>query len=188
MRPAAAAPILGSAFFWCVAGGWALEAAGAPPRPHGDLDVAVLARDLGAVREALSGYELWEARDGVLTPLAARPRAHQLWIRRPGGPWLLDLMLEPSDGDDWVYRRDPRVRRPLASATFSTGGVRYLRPEIALLFAAKAPRPKDVAALGALVPRLGADARSWLAAALATAHPDAEITGVSHLPSNTCSG
>ena len=69
-------------------------------------------------------------------------------------------MLEESDGDDWVYRRDPRVSRPLASL----GGDQVLVPEVQLLYKSHDPRPKDVADRALVLPLLGAEARAWLAA------------------------
>jgi len=43
-----------------------------------------------------------------------------------------------------------------------SSGIRYLAPEIQLLYKAKAYRPKDQADFERIVPRLDATARSWL--------------------------
>lgn len=43
-------------FPWWVAGGWAAEASGAPPREHADIDVVVLLDDLAAIRSWLSNF------------------------------------------------------------------------------------------------------------------------------------
>jgi hypothetical protein len=51
------------------------------------------------------------------------------------------------------------------------GLVRYLAPEIQLLYKAKAPRPKDEQVFARVAPRLARDARRWLREALATAYP-----------------
>jgi len=53
---------------------------------------------------------------------------------------------------------------PWPRAQQTVGGVRYLRPEIALLYKARLDRPKDRADLAAAA--LDADARAWLAANL----------------------
>jgi len=78
-------------------------------------------------------------------------------------PWRLDLQLDPSD-QEWAFKRDPAIRVPWPRATQTIDGVRYLRPEIALLYKARHSRPKDRADLAAAA--IDADARAWLAANL----------------------
>ena len=53
---------------WVVAGGRAARS-GAPPRHHGDTDVAIRAADFEAIRAVLGGWHLWEVDDGALKPL-----------------------------------------------------------------------------------------------------------------------
>src|SRR5438067_1346887 len=70
---------------WWIAGGYALELGGAAPRPHDDIDVAVLFDDLPVLRERLSAFHLWEAHDGLRPLLPGeelRPEREQLWLRR----------------------------------------------------------------------------------------------------------
>src|SRR3569833_842376 len=106
---------------WWVAGGCAIDlAAGGVSRGHDDLDVCILRRDQPALAAALRGWDIQVALDGVLTPwtpgdwLDGRPR-HQFWARPdPQSPWMLEVLLEESDGDAWVYRRNRRVSLPLA--------------------------------------------------------------------------
>ena len=53
-------------------------------------------------------------------------------------------MREPADGDTWICRRDERIRMPYDQVIERTAdGIPYGRPEIVLLFKAKAARPKD---------------------------------------------
>ena len=49
--------------------------------------------------------------------------------------------------------------------------VGFVRPEVALLFKAKAPRFKDQRDFDRVLPRLDRAARSWLASGLAQAYP-----------------
>jgi hypothetical protein len=82
---------------------------------------------------------------------------------KPGaaGPGArLDIQLDPSD-QEWVFKRDSTIRLPRPRAQQTDGGVRYLRPQIALLYKARLDRPKDRADLAAAA--LDADARAWLA-------------------------
>jgi hypothetical protein len=167
LEPAQVAELLSAApVRWWIAGGWAARA-GAVPRRHEDVDVVVRRSDLDELRGALAGWHLWENRNGALRPLLPGfPLAggcEQLWVRRNAQqPWQLDLLLDDSQ-DDWVFKRDPRIRRPWPQAVHTVGGVPYLRPEIALLYKARLDRPKDRADLAAA--RLDPAARQWLATA-----------------------
>jgi hypothetical protein len=130
----------------------------------------VRAADVDALREALAGWHLWEANSGALRPLLADDRltegCEQFWLRRDATqPWRLDLPLDlASDDDNWVYKRDARIRLPWSRATHVVDGIRYLRPEVALLHKAKADRPKDLADLAAAC--LDPAGRDWLAGTL----------------------
>jgi len=127
---------------WWIAGGWALDlAAGRQTRPHGDVDVALLRPEHERLRTALASWDLRIAYRGVLTPWAGGPvgpHENAVWGRRhPGEPWLLDFKLELVEGDEWVYRRDSGVRRPLgAIGRVTEDGIPYLDPEIVSLYAA----------------------------------------------------
>jgi hypothetical protein len=88
------------------------------------------------------------------------------------GAWRLDIMSEPSNGDTWIFRRDERIRLPYDQVIERTAdGTPYGRPEIILLFKANCVRPKDEADFAAVLPRLEAMERAWLADALELVHP-----------------
>lgn len=155
---------------WWIAGGYAIElAAGRPLREHGDIDVLLLRRDQLAAQLVLAGWEWWAADPpGSLRPWLPGeilpPGVHDIWCRQSAAdPWRLQLMLDESDGDDWVSRRDPRVRRGLAEITRRTAdGIPYLAPEVQLFYKAEAPREKDLADFDAALPLLSAEQRAWL--------------------------
>ena len=55
-------------------------------------------------------------------------------------------MIAETIDDQWLFRRDARLCRPLSTIGRQTeDGLPYLAPEIQLLYKAKAPRPKDEA-------------------------------------------
>jgi hypothetical protein len=166
--PQVAALLAGSGVRWWIAGGWAARI-GAEHRQHDDTDTAVRIDDLAALREHLQGWHLWEAHAGSLRPLLAgddlTEGRQQLWIRRDSQhPWRLDILLDRSGDDEWVFKRDASVRLPWAKALQTVDGIRYLKPEVALLHKAHLDRPKDRADLAAA--RLDPQARAWLAATL----------------------
>ena len=147
---------------WYVAAGWAIDLfLGQETREHEDLEIAVPRAGFADVTAALSEFELHAVND------------HQNWVRDPAADaWRLDVFAEPSDGDTWVCRRDERIRLPYDRVIErTTGGIPYGRPEIILLFKAKHARPKDESDLAAVLPRLDASRRAWLADALELVHP-----------------
>jgi uncharacterized protein (DUF952 family) len=173
---------------WWVAGGWALDLAlGCRTRPHADLEVSVLAADQQALFEHLRGWDLRLADPGHALPpwdgSRIEPPLHQVWARRGPGrpstvdefaadPTMLGFLLEQGGKGRWAFRRHPAITRPLHQVGAATaGGVPFVRPEIALLFKAKAPRFKDQRDFDRVLPHLDRAARSWLASALEAAHP-----------------
>jgi hypothetical protein len=167
---------------WCVAAGWAIDLfLGEERRGHEDVEIAVPRDRFGEIAEALAGFELFVAgRDGeqgVVWPLAEAGGAldtfHQTWVRDPvTGSWRLDVFRDPSDGDTWICRRDERIRMPYSELIEHTPeGIPYSRPEVVVLFKAKHARPKDDGDLAAVLPRLDASRRRWLADALDLVHP-----------------
>jgi hypothetical protein len=166
---------------WWVAGGLALDLfIGRTTRRHRDLDVGVLRRDLAEVLRALSSWEVFAAKDGVLTPLRTEqippPGINALWCRpSPTAPWTLELMLDDSREDIWLFRRAPEIGRPLSEVVRVTPvGIPYLAPEIQLLYKAKRPRERDVVDFNRTLPRMDVDSREWLLKALLVVHPQHE--------------
>jgi hypothetical protein len=166
---------------WWIAGGWAVDLfAGDQSRLHEDLDIGVLRRDVPAVRAALSSWEFFQATAGVLTrlPAGGAPPSdvHSLWCRPTGTDlWTLELMLDESEGDMWLFRRQPEVRRALSTVfRWNSEGIPYLAPEIQLLYKAQRPRERDQADFNRIACRLDDAARIWLLDALVRIHPKHE--------------
>ena len=188
---------------WAVASGWALDLhTGAPSRYHDDVDVEVASDRQSLVQRHLleSGWRLDQVVDGgkyVPWPIgeSLAPGTHQAHARRgtePSGEFL-DLLLAPRGDETWRFRRDERVTLPLARAILTTKlpsgrSVKYLAPEVVLLFKSRSsqagseggPRAKDAADFARVAPSLGAEAREWLVGALRTVHGEhpwlAELT------------
>jgi hypothetical protein len=114
-------------------------------------------------------------RDGTLVPAdpASLAAEFQTWALDPlTRMWRVDVFREPHDGDTWICRRDPRIRRPYPEVVLRTpDGIPFVAPEVVLLFKAKATREKDERDFAAVLPELPADRRSRLDAALALVHP-----------------
>lgn len=162
---------------WAVIAGWSLDLfRGRQTREHDDLEIAVPERDFPAIREALAELELFAILDGQAAPVdeASLAESHQTWVReKDSGLWRLDVIREPWEGDTWVCRRDPTIRRPRSEVIAHTpDGIPYQQPEIALLFKAKHTREKDQTDFDGVLPLLAPEQRRWLAEALGVVHPD----------------
>lgn len=164
---------------WAVAGGWAIDLAlGRPTRAHADVDVAVFRDEQAALPTALPGWSFEVAIRGELVSWHSGERlalpVHEVHAHPPAGAAgpRIEFLLNERDGADWVYRRDPGVRLPLARALRQgPAGLPVLAPEIVLLYKSKAPRPGDEHDFREARPLLDAEARTWLRAALLRAGP-----------------
>lgn len=175
-------------FRWWLAGGHALEThlsrRGDEPqnwRQHDDTDIGISRHDAPALRHLLARWDVHTASDGVLTPWSGEPLnpagsdqgVTNLWCRPdPSAAWALDVLLGEGNDVEWVYRRDPSIRRPWAETVLrSPDGVPYLAPEIQLLFKSRTIRPKDQVDAIHVIPRLDPERRAWLIAHLSENHP-----------------
>jgi Aminoglycoside-2''-adenylyltransferase len=169
---------------WWIAGGWALDLfLGVQTRDHEDIDVQILRRDQQEVRTVFREWDVQGAHPGELPsewPFREwepggllSPSVHDVWCRpNKTDPWAIQLMVVDATDDQWLFRRDARIHRPLATVGRRTNdGIPYLAPEIQLLYKAKAPRPKDEADLARTLPSLDGESRQWLAQSLALVHP-----------------
>ncbi len=167
-----------ASFRWWVAGGHALELhVGESWRTHADIDVGIVRMDADALRDHLAGWDIQIAAAGELSAwtggvLTAAKSQNNLWCRREaGGPWELDLLVGEGTADEWIYKRDPELRRSWSDVILgSEDGVPYLAPEVQLLFKSKGQRPKDDVDAQLVIPRLSEDRRAWLMAHLPDGH------------------
>lgn len=119
----------GAQLRWWIAGGWAIDLhLGRVTRRHGDIDVGVLRRDQQRLHDHLAGWDLQVAAGGTLRPWGPgeqlEPGDNDIWCRpTTDSPWGLQIVLTDSNGDEWVYRRDPRIRWPLSELTRPAWGV-----------------------------------------------------------------
>lgn len=177
----AAAQLAGFTGQWWVVGGWAIEAFTGRSRPHEDIDIVVLRRDLAELRSHLDRrFHLWANEGGTfrfLDPADADEQcpsgSFQVWLREDAcSPWLADFLVGPGEPGTWVNRRMPSMVLAVEEATWvAPDGVRYQNPEGVLLFKAAHARAKDERDFEEALPLLSRGRRRWLRAALVQAHP-----------------
>ena len=165
---------------WWFAGGYAIEfAVGRAYREHEDIDIMVLRQDQALIQEVLPSWEWWAAdppgtlrpwRPGEVLPAGV----HDIWCRPgPEEPWRIQFMLDESEGEEWVSRREPVVRRPLGEyGRLTVDGLPYVAPEIQLFYKSKGLRPKDEQDFEQVLPILTQGERDWLMAVLALSSQD----------------
>lgn len=140
----------GADFFWCLAGGLAIErVVGESYRSHDDSDIVVLRPQLAAVQRYFDGWFLAAADPpGLLRrwdPGERLPwRVHDVWAHRADAKaWELQLMIQEADGDCWYYRRDDRVNGRIDDLATLVDGVPCLRMDLQLLYKSRGIRAKD---------------------------------------------
>jgi hypothetical protein len=123
-------------------------------------DQAVVHRKLTVHRDLLcidplgSGWRIWRGEQ------ISRP-SFQTKARR--GSDEFDLFLEDVEHDEWVFRREPSVRRPIAEIVEpALGSLPVLRPEIQLLYMAGHDEPKNQQDFAHALPHLSTQGRVWL--------------------------
>ena len=164
---------------WWLVGGWAIEAFTGEPREHEDVDLSILACDIAAFRAHVGDrWHLWSNHGGTLRPLDDRfPEVlavdSQIWVREHAlAPWVIDLPITPDRDGLWTNKRWADHVAPVEDVTWvADTGVRYLDPEIALLYKARLHRPKDDRDLAVTWPLLDGDRRAWLLDALRAVEP-----------------
>jgi hypothetical protein len=163
---------------WYLAAGWAIDLfVERERREHEDIEVAVPAGRFEELVPALAELDLYAVGDGEVTRVAEAPQrladTHQTWgLDRAANVWRLDVFREPSADGRWVCRRDDRIRLRYAELIERTaGGIPFARPEVVLLFKAKAARPKDEQDLRDVLPLLDGRRRALLRGWLELVHP-----------------
>ena len=100
---------------------------------------------------------------------------YDIWCRSDeAGPWQLQIMLFDTEGEHWLFKRDPKIRKPVSSIfQITRSGIPYLCPEIQLLYKAKAKTiEKDKIDFDAVSPLLDQSARLWLIESLQKCFPE----------------
>ena len=154
---------------WYIAAGWAIDLfVGYERREHEDLEIAAPADGFRQIHAVLDDLTFYAVGDGEVTGLAESSgrlaETHQTWgLDATAFEWRIDVFREPSASGEWVCRRNSEIRLSYDELIERTAdGIPYVRPEVALLFKAKAARPKDEEDLRDVLPLLAPSRRALL--------------------------
>ena len=172
---------------WYISSGWALDLfLGKVSRFHEDVDIVVARQDQLALHQYMHDRK-WH----WLTPFTGKlePWPPHMWIELPrhqlhahrlhdhGENEFLDFLLTDFQGDIWRYRREPSIVQSVERMHRTTAeGLRYLVPEVVLLFKSRntgmRERSKDQEDFARVLPQLESDQRAWLRWALLVTQPE----------------
>ena len=118
---------------WGIAGGWAIDLfIQRESRPHADIDVAILRGDQRHIHPRLPTGRPEKVVDRRLVPWLDDEELHssvfEIHATWPDG-FHLEVLLNDHDEArrEWLFRRDHRIRRPLATAFVSGIGATISR-------------------------------------------------------------
>lgn len=164
---------------WFVAGGWAIDLfLEQETRPHEDIEIAIFRGDQLALQNYLDGWVLKKADGGVLSDWSKDEflelPTHAIHCSGETGELrFLEVLLNETNGKEWTFRRNENVTKPLSKLHLMTNsGVRFLCPEVVLLYKSKNPRFKDERDFQATVKHLDAEAKEWLRNALSVCYSE----------------
>src|SRR6185312_13393966 len=166
---------------WGFCGGWAIDLfLNRITRSHKDVDIAVLRTDQRLIFDFLRqrGWLLEQAVAGKLYPFQEDEfltlPIHAIWCQKADyRPAFLEVLLNESDKDQFVFRREHSIRCRLEEAfSISPSGFPILAPEIALLYKSSAPSAlSNRLDFESVLPRLSVQKRRWLIQALQSLSP-----------------
>ena len=159
---------------WFVAGGWAIDLyLEKVTRQHDDIEIAIFRQDQSALQNYLDDWTLKKVVNGELSDWQRGERL-ELPIfeihcfNKSSEPQFLEVLFDQTNSDEWLFRRNEKVIKPLSELFLtSNSGIKFLRPEVVLLYKSKNPRSKDEQDFEAVAKRLDAESKQWLKNALA---------------------
>lgn len=163
---------------WYIAGGWAIDLyLGKISRNHEDIEIAIFRKDQIFLQDYLRDWLLQKAESGKLS-IWERNQFLELPVHeihcfnKTAEPQNFEVLLNERNVDEWVYRRDVRITKSLNELhSVSNSGIKFLRPEVVLLYKSKNTRAKDNQDFRAVVKHLDKKGKNWLRDALEICEP-----------------
>ncbi|QQZ09954.1 nucleotidyltransferase domain-containing protein [Heyndrickxia vini] len=160
---------------WFIAGGCAIDLfIGKETREHKDIEFAVFRKDQLYLKEYLKEWEFKKVIKGEFytwgNEFLELP-IHEIYASL--NEEKIEILLNETKENDWLFRRDVRISYPLNSVwSITKTGIPYLNPEIVLLYKAKYTREIDHQDFIAIRDYLDNDKKKWLRHALELHEPE----------------
>jgi len=165
---------------WWIAGGWALDLfLGKQTREHLDIDILILRKDQLYLQKKLENWilfrtqspdlDFWKKNEFLQSPV------NSIWVKdKIDSPFRFEIMLMDTERNEWIYRRDKRIRGKIRELGLRTkDGIPYLKPEIQLLYkGGRNFREKDLQDFLTVKSSLDKKQKDWLVNALNMQFPD----------------
>jgi hypothetical protein len=158
---------------WFVAGGWAIDLfLEEQTRPHEDIEIAIFRKEQLQLQKHLQNWNLKKVAGGELLDwkkdeFLELPIHEIHCFNDLTEPPMLEVLLNETNGKEWIFRRDERITKPVSKLFFTAKfGIKYLRPEVVLLYKSKNPRAKDEQDFNAAGKHLDSESKEWLKNAL----------------------
>ncbi len=162
---------------WFIAGGWAIDLfIGKKTREHKDIEISLFRKDQLYLKKHLKGWEFKKVIKGEFytweNEFLELP-VHEIHASNKLNRDEIEILLNETKGNDWIFRRDTRISCPLNSVwSYSETGIPYLNPEIVLLYKAKNTREKDQQDFMKIKDYLDKEQKQWLRYALELCEPE----------------
>ena len=164
---------------WFIAGGWAIDLyLGQVTRQHDDIEIAIFRQDQIALQNYLNGWVLKKAVNGELSDWNRGERlelpTHEIHCFNVADePQFLEVLLNENDSGKWLFRRNVKITKPLSKLSLTSNlGIKFLRPEVILLYKSKNPRHKDEQDFEVVVEHLDIESKEWLKNALTVCYSE----------------
>jgi len=158
---------------WFIAGGWAIDLfLGRVTRKHADIEIAIFRKDQLALQNYLRDWNLQKAGGGKLSEWKKHEYLelpiHEIHcFNETAELSCLEVLLNECENGVWRFRRDRRITKPVTELYLTNdAGLRFLCPEVILLYKSKNPREKDEQDFRAVIEKLSAESKKWLKDAL----------------------
>lgn len=154
---------------WFIAGGWAIDLfLGKETRAHSDIEIAVYRQDQAALHDYFKSWNLQKTINGKLVvwhqeEWLTLPTHEIHCFKETAKPPEIEILLNESNETEWIYRRNQEIRRSLAKiGLHSSEGIKFLCPEIVLLYKSKNPQTKDERDFQTVVAHLDPERKQWV--------------------------
>ena len=162
---------------WFIAGGWAIDLfLGRQTREHSDIEIAIFRQDQIALQNYLSDWNLQIAGSGKLSEwkkgeYLELPLHAIHCFNESAELSFLEVLLNECENGVWQFRRNRKITKPIPELYLtSDSGIRFLCPEVILLYKSKAPREKDEQDFSIVLGHLSKESKKWLKNALAVCY------------------